>query len=79
MSAAGVEEHAMNYAMNEFLQRWSQPWHALQRHVAEAFCAQSPEPPSGPRSAPAIDPECGSSWLARARCAAGWRTCESGR
>ncbi len=57
----------MNDAMNDIFEIWSLPWHALQRHLAESFWAQSP-PPSKEKPGSAADPACGASWLARALC-----------
>jgi hypothetical protein len=49
--------------------RWSGPWHALQRRLAERFCAEEARFSAGAgaptRRLPA--PEAGISWMARAR------------
>ncbi len=63
--------------MNEILELWSVPWHALQRNLAEAFGAQAastpaaPDPVSvrGPAVRAAAKPDAANepvSWLVRA-------------
>ena len=56
--------------MNDLLEFWSLPWHALQRSLASGFGAESSgnaAPGSTPCSASAAVPSVGGSWLARAR------------
>jgi hypothetical protein len=59
--------------MNEMLELWSLPWHALQRSLAEAFGVEAPAASAtGPaaaalRTEPGVSPSAEPlSWLARA-------------
>lgn len=59
--------------MNDIFELWSQPWHALQRSLADSFRAEVPSgaglnlQSSGDR---AVAAPAGSSWLMRARLSA---------
>ena len=62
--------HRLEPSMNDAVELWSTPWHALQRRLANGWGVDESIRSHGSTLAPRTAPHAASSWLVRARHAA---------